>query len=358
MTEEIFIDSKKPRFARTILKKQFENNSLEIPENGDTFTPLYIICDEDNLEFLNLKYNQQLINKFPLEFCNILSKNDKKIEGKKVYKIHWEIFFPQKELILLIHNHYSFEIETKDYSISNAILYYEVFNYEPQARLALCNNLRDYKCKNIKGQKIKLNKEENIINLNNLYGLTNGFFFMLNNIENIKNIELKVNGNSNFSYNKIELELFCKKITNNLIYIPLTSFNYDCDNYNSAINLSKNLDVKFIISSESEQNGYIIYLTPNLLAYSSGLIGLRFFYGSGFILNKIIQEINKILEGDKCCPIEHLEIEQGEKYMKCTTCKKNFKEESIKKWLEMKIPSNCPHCRVIWQDNTVYVNSL
>jgi len=96
MTEEIFIDSKKFKSTRTILKKQFENNCLEIPKNSDTFTPLYIICDEDNLEFLNLKYNQQLINKFPLEFCNILSKNDKQIEGKKVYKIHWEIFFYKK----------------------------------------------------------------------------------------------------------------------------------------------------------------------------------------------------------------------------------------------------------------------
>jgi len=267
-------------------------------------------------------------------------------------------FFLQEELILMILNSYIFEIETKDNSISNAVLYYKAFFYEPQARYTMINNIRDYKCKNIKGQKIKLNKEENIINLNNLYGLTNGFFFMLDNIENIKNIELKINGNSRFSYNKIELELFCKKIANNLIYIPLTSFNYDCDNYNSAINLSKISDVKFIISSESEQNGYIIYLTPNLLAYNGGFIGLRYFYDSGFILNKIIQEINKILEGDKCCPIEHLEIEQGEKYMKCTTCKKNFKEESIKKWLEMKIPSNCPHCRVIWQNNTVYVNSL
>lgn len=357
MIEEIFINGKKPRFARTILKKQFENNCLEIPKNSDTFRPLYIICDDDNLEFLNIKCNQQLINKFPLEFCNILSKNDKQIEGKKVYKIHWEIFL-QEELILISPYSYIFEIETKDNSISNAVLYYEAFFYDDQERYTIINRINDYKCKNIKGQKIKLNKEENIINLNNLYGLTNGFFFMLDNIENIKNVEIKVNGNSRFSYNKIELELFCKKITNNLIYIPLTQFNYDCDNYNSAINLSKNSNLTFIINSESKQNGYIIYLTPNLLTYNAGVIGLRFFYESGFILNKIIQEINKILEGDKCCPIEHLEIEQGEKYMKCTTCKKNFKEESIKKWLEMKIPSNCPHCRVIWQDNTVYINSL
>jgi len=357
MIEEIFIDSKKPRYAITILEEKFENNCLEIPKNADAFIPSYIISDEDNLEFLNLIYNQQLINKFPLEFCNILSKNDKQIEGKKVYKIHWEIFL-QEELILMIYNSYIFEIETKDNSISNAVLYYEAFYYDQQTIYTMINLPNNYNVKNIKGKKIKLNKEKNIINLNNLYGLTNGFFFMLDNIENIKNVELKVNGTSRFSYNKIELELFCKKITNNLIYIPLNQFNYDCDNYNSAINLSKNSNLTFIINSESKQNGYIIYLTPNLLVCNGGLICLRFFYESGFILNKIIQEINKILEGDKCCPIEHLEIEQGEKYMKCTTCKKNFKEESIKKWLEMKNPSNCPHCRVIWQDNTVYVNSL
>jgi len=59
------------------------------------------------------------------------------------------------------------------------------------------------------------------------------------------------------------------------------------------------------------------------------------------------------------CYITHEEILLNRHYMTCDACFHNFKEQSIKQWLEQNTGSRrtCPTCRVVWTNYNVYVNA-
>jgi len=59
------------------------------------------------------------------------------------------------------------------------------------------------------------------------------------------------------------------------------------------------------------------------------------------------------------CYITHEEILLNRNYMTCDACFHNFKELSIKQWLEQNTGSRrtCPTCRVVWTNYNVYVNA-
>ena len=352
-----FINNNETQFSTDISSIKFENNIARVNSNQDSFIPSCIISDKE-IEYVNLLYGGNIINTFPMFFCNELCDEKKEINDKIIYNIPWNILF-EKNLISVGMYGYTFEIKTKDNTICEAILYQKNFYYPAQMRASLVQNTQFNKMKNINGKNTKLEEGVNVIEMNQRNGLVKGFFFLFDNFEEIKQISFYICGHTRFSYNKFQIELFSKKISNNLVYIGLDLDNgYDNDNYNGALNLNGISDVKFEIESLSKQNSSIFFFTPNVLKTLSGCCGLLFTYSSGFEIEKeiIIKIINKIIEGDNLCPIEHMEIEKGEKYMSCNTCKKNFMEENIKIWLNMKITKICPHCRSNWSNFQVYIN--
>lgn len=69
--------------------------------------------------------------------------------------------------------------------------------------------------------------------------------------------------------------------------------------------------------------------------------------------NEIV--IFRIIREDKrTCGISLEEIQINERYMSCSMCNNNFKENALKRWIESR--STCPSCRVVWSDNHIYVN--
>ena len=60
------------------------------------------------------------------------------------------------------------------------------------------------------------------------------------------------------------------------------------------------------------------------------------------------------------CYISHEEILLNQHYMTCDGCLHNFKELSIKQWLEQNTGSRrtCPTCREVWTNYNIYVNAI
>jgi len=58
------------------------------------------------------------------------------------------------------------------------------------------------------------------------------------------------------------------------------------------------------------------------------------------------------------CPITFEPIAYGDKYRKCSSCKWNFSNNSIEKFLTNSYLKNkkCPMCRCEWYNNIIYIN--
>ena len=146
------------------------------------------------------------------------------------------------------------------------------------------------------------------------------------------------------------IDLCVQKIGKDIIYIQLDNRNNEFDDFifTSSENFSRIDDINSLIQKLIIR---ILSLSFNCLMYVEGCVGLTYEYN---ILEYMKENIRKIIEGNKICLIDHQIIGNGEYYMSCMTCKKNFKEDNLKTWFEES--TTCPHCRSKWQDNTVYIN--
>ena len=187
----------------------------------------------------------------------------------------------------------------------------------------------------------------------NFDGLVKGLFIENIDISKIKSLGIQFNGYNLFNYNKIMIDLFVQKIGKDIVYIQLDDRNNKFDDFifKSSVNFSRIDDIQIKFDTETDQNIRILSLCSNCLMYVEGCVGLTYEYN---ILEYMKENIRKIIEGDKICLINHEIIGNGEHYMSCMTCKKNFKEDKLKRWFEES--TTCPHCRSKWQDNTVYIN--
>ena len=154
------------------------------------------------------------------------------------------------------------------------------------------------------------------------------------------------------------IDLFVKKISNDIVYINLDDSNNKFDDYIfiSSPDFSR-IEVHINIDTEIDQNIRILSLSANCLMYNMNTY-LRYPYNNipEFIKKKIKKFIKKQLEGDKLCPIGYGDINNGDHYMNCITCKKNFNPDNLHKWFEKSC--TCPHCRSKWQDNIFYINEI
>lgn len=335
---------------------KFNNNNLTIDRNGDTCIPLYIKSDKE-IKNIELRINCHIINKIPLEFCNKLYGHEIKKDNYFLYKIPWNLMFEKDLYILKVRTKIDIIIESENICDAELYLKYKYLNL--QSRRSLYDNDKISFMKNFQWQNYII-KEGQSRNKINFEGLIKGLFIENIDISKIKSLGIQINRVNRLNYNKTMIDLFVKKIGNDIVYINLDDSNNKFDDYifTSSLNFSRINEVHINIDTEIDQNIRILSLSANCLMYNNIITVLRYPYNNipEYIIKKIEKFIKKQLEGDKLCPIGYDEINNGDHYMNCVTCKKNFNPYNLKTWLEKSY--TCPHCRSKWQDNKIYVNEI
>jgi len=172
-------------------------------------------------------------------------------------------------------------------------------------------------------------------------------------------LKLQLNGNVRIEYDKTELSLFCKKITDNCFYIPLTPNNdFSSSNFQYALNLSRMSSIILQINAPVFE-GSISIFSLNILRIMSGMVGLLLDLTTNTtnainIIKWILK--NKVLEGDNNCPVNLDIIKLNDKYLNCKTCHKNFLLDITHKYIDIK--KICPHCKQQWKEFITYVSIL
>jgi len=235
-------------------------------------------------------------------------------------------------------------------------------------------------------------------------GIHKGFYIECENVDEINEIRLSLAHNDRFHYNRFFVRTKCVKISQQLLYFPMnfdkSHQNRSPEDFEGSLNLSR-IDVAMLnIKLDTLNTKICLYgLGSNILRTLSGMCGLRYSQVSSFnlycdyqengiynnLLNLIhqpliqtdvqesplttdIQETGNIVhkaitDDKKMCCITHDDIANGERYMNCSKCNNNFKEEPILQWLRQRTElrqqttNPCPLCRQKWSDFNIYINS-
>ena len=352
------------RYAIENVEYIFQNNKLNIGRRSDLVTPLYIYSDHP-IEFLEFFIGGTLIISFPLTFCNTLLNFENEV-NEYLYKLPWDLLkIKPIPLVALQYSDVSFKLITSHQC--NAKLYARQTFLDTDARRRISQTNQEINIKHFQEQEIQLDSNQHDIRLN-LAGLIKGFFIdNINDIQEINNIKFILHNQTRINYNKTMIQLFTKKISDRCIYIPLDNDDFNELNNHGSLNCDRFDIISLIIDSNVNQNVTIRALNINILRVMSGLAGLVYEYNmtsqyhedeneneNVTISNSIWVEDNKKIEGDTKCAICLSNIENENKYMTCTTCKKIFMEQSLREWLVKE--NNCPLCRSEWTENIIFIN--
>ena len=223
------------RVAVENVQVSFENNELNIPRNGDTIIPKYINSNHP-IEFLEFTIGGSEIIKFPLKFCNILS-NFGDTHETFIYKIPWELLnFKPLPLVALQFHQVGFKIISNEQC--DAKLFYCINYLDDVERRRLATSFHEFIIKQFQEQASEINSNENIIQLN-LNGLIKGIFIDNVNIDEINSFQLLLSNHIRINYDKVMIELFTQKISENCIYISFDNKDFNDLSVNSAINFDR-----------------------------------------------------------------------------------------------------------------------
>lgn len=130
----------------------------------------------------------------------------------------------------------------------------------------------------------------------------------------------------------------------------------------SGNNVSSNLAASTSSASTSSAS---TASTSSTASYSITVPGLTNNYINNIIIPDIEYPIpngiitNQLINADReVCYITHDTIGINQNYMSCSNCQHNFMETAIKQWLRQRVGNlrNCPTCREVWTNYTVYIN--
>lgn len=200
-------------------------------------------------------------------------------------------------------------------------------------------------------------------------------FFIVGCIDNITNISLQLNDQQRLNYTRAMINLYCFKISNNLLYLSFSNLNdyaqTNVESFAHALNFSRIDTIKMTLCINNVTNDEIkIYnVCGNILRYGSGMAGIAY---AGYnhliattpyvpIPNRPRENLNtptfttqyRAIEPDKTnCPITQCDID--EYYCRCNTCNNNFDFDAIYAWVVTNRKTNCPLCRSIWTNYVKY----
>ncbi len=345
-----FNEINEDRYANENIEYEFINNKVHIQRTSDLMTPLYIYSDRP-IEYLSIYIGGEQIINFPLTFCNTLLNIENEM-NEYLYKLPWDLL-KIKPIPLIALQYHTIDFKLITSYQCNAKLYTKQIFLENNARqrIVLRGEPISIHIKQFQEQQIQLDSNHHNYQLN-FVGIIKGFFIdNINDIQEINNIEFLLNNATRFNYNKIMIRLFTKKISDRCIYIPLDEDDFNGLNNQGGLNCDRIEIISLRIDSNINQNVMIRALNVNVLRIESGIGGLVIPHSPNIPHSP---EINKKIEGDIICAISLLHIQNENKYMTCTVCKKNFMEESLRKWLVKE--NNCPTCRSQWTENIIYIN--
>ena len=400
----------------------FINNELIMQRNCDTKSPEYLEIElSEGLDQVNFKnichkicfemsIGGQKILSIPLRF--MMNLKEYEICDNKFYiTIPFQMFCDDIRLVVLQFHDTVFKLTNTENNFRSCKLISKGVFYDSSTRQSMVTSSHEHIIQCLASTEIlcsNLNTNTNQFNYNiNFDSLHKGFFIESENVDQINEISLSLNGNPRFLYNRFLVRTKCIKINQHLLYLPL---NYDKSytdrtntGFEGALNLSRidsnNLNIKL----DCPQSKLCIYgLGSTMLRYMSGMAGLsqssynilheyKEYNESGIyhlitplptILNTttglalplvairmtpgiipgiipVITPIYRpITNNDKItCSITQCDFDINDRYMTCVQCSNNYMEESIKNWFVHRPHiKSCPMCRTNWSDFNVYIN--
>ncbi len=386
-------------------------NKLLILRNADIFIPEYLELNfidgyNDNYldiikqQILYMKISCSKILQLPLNL--LLNLNEPIICDDKLYiNLSFNMFFGDIKLIGLQF------VDTLFYFSSNELEQY-ITNYSIIGTTIFLNNFERQQIVSKHHEEIiqtvsfidvMKNKENhyettNIFELNLPFkGTSKGFFIMSDNIKNLKDMKLFFNNEIRFNLNRFLINSKCKKISDKMIFLP---FNYSqsylertSESFEGSANLSfeglefidKLESITLHLEFDTPINNVKIYnLIGNIYQQNSGCGKLlykndidNYNYDLTLqnleVINNDLETINPILtyvynepiykpitNNKKMCLKSNEIIGFNEKYMSCSKCENNFKENHIKKSLETS--NKCPICDNEWSNFDIYINLI
>jgi len=380
----------------------FENNTLIIQRSCDTKSPEYLEIElNPNIDRNNFKNichkvcfemeigGQKILN-IPLRFMMYLK--DYEICDNKFYiSIPFKMFCDDIKLVCLYYHEVRFKLTNTENNFTSCNLISKGIYYDTPIRTELVNNSHQHIIQTLASTEITCSNQRNefkyIMPFDSIH---KGFFIECENVDEINEIKLQLNGQIRTFYNRFLVRTKCVKINQHLMYFPL---NYDKlytdrtrEGFEGSLNLSR-IDLSvFNIKLDNLQSKICIYgLGSNMLRYMSGMGGLssdsscshdyeEYNEGGNYTRhqennyvnlitdvssNNIVNIIYKPITNNEklsCC-ITHEDISVNSRYMSCSQCSNNFVEDSIKSWFRQR-PYNkkCPMCRANWSGFNVYIN--
>jgi len=384
----------------------FENNSLIMSRSCDIKRPEYLEIELnpniDRNNFRNvchkvcfeMEIGGQRILSIPLRF--MMHLKDYEICDNKIYvSIPFQMFCDDIKAICLQYQELRFKLTNTENNFTSCKLISKGIYYDTLIRTEIANNSHQHIIQQLSSTEITCPNERRneFIYRMPFTSIHKGFFIECENVDEINEIKLQLNGQDRTHYNRFLVRTKCVKINQQLLYFPL---NYDksytdrtSEGFEGSLNLSRIALSKLNIKLDNPLFKLCIYgLGSNMLIYTSGIGGLAFdsyirhnyeeyneavnyttqeqnnyvnvnlitdVSGNNMIVNIIYKPIT---DNDKllCC-ITHEEISINVRYMSCSQCSNNFFEDSVKSWFRQR-PHNkkCPMCRVNWSDFNIYIN--
>jgi len=374
-------------------------NPMRLSRDADVIVPEFLELTFNNPEINNLDDVKKLIlvmsiggsiiQQFPLNL--LMGLNEPIIcDGKMYINLCFNMLFGDIKAIGLSYHDVIFQFANND--AINCILRYGIvaklsFIDTDERRQVARNTHEEFI------QQISVFEHADGLNdTSNRYNLTlpfihfsKGFFIDCTNVDNLNNIKLTFNSQERFNLNRFLIRTKCKKINQNILYLP---FNYDKDysdrsssSYEGTPDLSRIDNVRLILSFDNPVGNIKIYnLYSNVYRQMGGMGGLAFVSDFGR-LNIDVSNHNYNREGisregttieytgptykqimdmdASSCPILYEVIKVGGRYMTCNQCNNHFSEEAIKQWLEPRriFQRTCPLCREEWTNYEIYINA-
>jgi hypothetical protein len=406
--------------------EEFSNNMLRMGRDCDTKSPEYLTIelseglDQENFKNIchkicfEMSIGGQIILSIPLRFMMNL-KEYEIYDNTFSITIPFEMFCDDIRVVALHHHEIWFTLTNTENNFRSCKLISKGVFYDTNLRMPMARDPHEHiiqclasteiLCTNfLNGNEFQINQFNYNMNFN---GLHKGFFIESENVDQINEISLSLNGAQRFLYNRFLVRTKCIKINQHLLYLP---FNYDKSytdrtpvGFEGALNI---IDVgKLNIKLDCPQSKICIYgLGSTMLRYINGMAGLAYdnsniihehkeyiesgiyhqttpfpletqtptvpnFFDTdpGFELrllptihsNTDIEYIYRPITNNNklTCSITQCEFDINDRYMSCVQCSNNYMEESIKNWfIHRPDRKSCPMCRTNWTDFNVYIN--
>lgn len=382
--------------------EDFVNDSLIMQRSCDTKSPecleIELNPNIDRNNFNNICHKVCLemeigglrILNIPLRFMMYL-KNYEICDNKFYISIPFQMFCDDIKLICLQFHEVRFKLTNTENNFTSCKLISKGIYYDNPIRREMAQNHHEHIIQQLASTEMSCTNQRNEFKYQMPFdGIHKGFFIECENVDEINEIKLQLNGNDRTFYNRFLVRTKCIKINQQLLYFPL---NYDKsytdrtrEGFEGSLNLSRIDSSIFNIKLDNLQSKICIYgLGSNMLRYMNGMAGLAYSFSSthdyeeynesgyyttheqnNFVnlithvsANNIENIIYKPITNNEklsCC-ITHEDISVNARYMSCSQCSNNFDETSIKSWFRQR-PYNkkCPMCRANWSDFNVYIN--